>query len=243
MKMSKIRQALAVLCLTSLAWAQDAGTIAPVRPQAPIVFRPYLPVTVPPVRLANSPRLQELVRAGNLYLTAQDAIALAIENNLDLEVSRYNPLITAWQLERAEAGGALPGVPSGTSQAGSVASGQGVAGSQAAAGVTAPGASSTSGRNSNATISQIGPVTQNLDPVVQETTAFSHTSSPQPNSVQSQVINLIQNTTPVHREPATRPAQRRPRHRDLQRALFTRERANRRSESFGRPQPQCLAAA
>ena len=194
MKMSKIRQALAVLCLTSFTWAQDAATIAPVRPQAPIIFRPYLPVRIPPVRLANSPRLQELVRAGNLYLTAQDAIALAIENNLDLEVSRYNPLVTAWQLERAEAGGALPGVPSGTSQAGSVASGQGVAGSQAAAGVTAPGASSTSGRNSNATISQIGPVTQNLDPIVQETTAFSHTSSPQVDAVQSQVTNLVQNT-------------------------------------------------
>jgi outer membrane protein len=189
-----IRRALAILCLASLTWAQDAGTITPVRPQALIIFRPYLPVTVPPIRLANSPRLQELVRAGNLYLTAQDAIALALENNLDLEVSRYNSLLTEWQLERAEAGGALPGVPSGTSQAGSVASGQGVSGSQAAAGVAAPGTNATTGRNSNATISQIGPVTQNLDPIVQGTTAFSHTSSPQPDSVQSQVINLVQNT-------------------------------------------------
>ncbi len=189
------RKSIAVaLCLASLTWAQDAQNIAPIRPQAPVIFRPYLPVTVPPVRLANSPRLQELVRAGTLYLTAQDAIALALENNIDIEVGRYNPFISEWQLERAQAGGALPGVPSGASQAGSVASGQGVTGSQAAAGVTAPGASSTTGRTSNATISQIGPVTQNLDPIVQENTTFSHTSAPQPDPIQSEVANLISTT-------------------------------------------------
>jgi outer membrane protein TolC len=182
------------LCLASLTWAQDATTIEPERSQAPIIIRPYLPVTVPPVRLANSPRLQELVRAGTLYLTAQDAIALALENNIDIEVSRYNPFISAWQLERSQAGGALPGVPSSASQAGSVATGQGVSGSQTAAGVSVPGASANVNKNSNATVSQIGPVTQNLDPIVQETTTFSHTSTPQPDPEQSQVLSLIQNT-------------------------------------------------
>jgi outer membrane protein TolC len=184
------RGSVAAVCLASLAWAQD---IAPVRPQAPIIIRPYMAVIVPPVRLANSPRLSELVRAGMLYLTAQDAIALALENNIDIEVSRYNPFISEWNLERAQAGGALPGVPSGASQAGSVASGQGVAGSQAAAGVSVPGARSN-GSGSNATISQIGPVTQNLDPIVQENSTFSHLSSPQPDEVQSGVFNLIQST-------------------------------------------------
>jgi outer membrane protein len=188
------QQAAALLSLASLAWAQEVPSIEPVRPQAPVILRPYLPVTAPPVRLANSPRLQELVRAGTLYLTAQDAIALALENNIDIEVSRYNPFISAWQLERAEAGGALPGVPGGASQAGSVASGQGVAGSQAAAGVTAPGASSSAGRSTNATVSQIGPVTQNLDPIVQETTAFAHNTAPQPDPQESQVVSLISGT-------------------------------------------------
>ena len=189
------RKSIAIgLCLASLTWAQDTATIEPERPQAPVIIRPYLPVTVPPVRLANSPRLQELVRAGTLYLTAQDAIALALENNIDIEVSRYNPFISAWQMERSQAGGALPGVPSSASQAGSVATGQGVAGSQAAAGVSVPGASSNVNKNSNATISQIGPVTQNLDPILQETDTFSHTSTPQPDSLQSQVLSLVQNT-------------------------------------------------
>ncbi len=91
--MTPRRSIAIVLCLASLTWAQDAQNIAPVRPQAAVIFRPYLPVTVPPVRLANSPRLQELVRAGALYLTAQDAIALALENNIDIEVGRYNPFI------------------------------------------------------------------------------------------------------------------------------------------------------
>jgi outer membrane protein len=188
------KQAVALLCLAALTWAQDPATIEPARPRAPVIVRPYLPVTVPPVRLANSPRLQELVRAGTLYLTAQDAIALALENNIDIEVSRYNPFISAWQLERSQAGGALPGVPSSASQAGSVATGQGVSGSQAAAGVSVPGASANVNKNSNATISQIGPVTQNLDPILQETTTFSHTSTPQPDPEQSEVLALIQNT-------------------------------------------------
>ncbi|MGH9664327.1 MAG: TolC family protein, partial [Bryobacteraceae bacterium] len=100
----------------SFGWSQQAS-IAPVRPSAPVLWRPYLATGVPPVRLANSPRLRDLIRAGTLYLTAQDAIALALENNIDIEVSRYNPFATAWRLVRAQGGGALPGVPSNASQA------------------------------------------------------------------------------------------------------------------------------
>ncbi|MBZ5592866.1 MAG: TolC family protein [Acidobacteriia bacterium] len=167
--------------------------IEPVRPSAPILWRPYLAPDVPPVRLANSGRLRDLVRAGKLYLTAHQAIELALENNIDIEVARYAPLAAAWQVERAQAGGALPGVPSGASQAISVASGQGVLGSQAAAGVPGGGGNGTISRNTNATISQIGPTTQTLDPTFQEATTFSHRSIPQVNSVQSVTNVLIQN--------------------------------------------------
>ena len=146
------------------------------------------------MRLANSARLREVVRGGALYLTAQDAVALALENNIDIEVARYNPLVADWNVERAEAGGALPGVPSSASQAGSVAVGQGVAGSQAAAGVSVTGASANKAQSGNAAISQVGPVTQNLDPSIQETTTFSHTSIPQPNAVQSITPVLVSGT-------------------------------------------------
>ena len=177
----------------SCAWAQQVS-IEPIRPAASVLLRPYLAPTVPPARLSNSARLQSLIRGGNLYLTVQDAIALVLENNMDIEVARYNPIIAQWQLERSEAGGALPGVPGGASQAGSVAAGQGVAGSQAAAGVISTGGNSTSNRTSNATISQVGPVAQTLDPTFQETSTVSHTSSPQFNISQSLTSNLISTT-------------------------------------------------
>lgn len=177
----------------TFGWSQQTS-IAPVRPSAPVLWRPYLATDVPPIRLANSPRLRDLIRAGALYLTAQDAIALALENNIDIEISRYNPFATAWRLERAQAGGALPGVPSSASQAGTVAIGQGVVGSQTAAGVTTGAARTTSATAGNATISQIGPVTQTLDPTFQETSTFSHTTTPQQNVVQSVTSVLISNT-------------------------------------------------
>jgi outer membrane protein TolC len=138
--------------------------------------------------------LADLVRAGALYLTEREAIALALENNIDIEISRYNPIIARWNLERSKAGGTLPGVPSPASQAGTVAAGQGVLGSRAAAGVSIVGAGGRTSQSSNATISQIGPVTQTLDPFFQETSTFSHTTVPQPNVIQSVTSILISDT-------------------------------------------------
>src|ERR1051325_7229343 len=105
------------------------------RPGTPIPIRSYQPAIVLPVRLANSGRIYKLIRGNKLYLTVQDALVLAIENNLDLEMDRYGPLLAEWQLERAEGGGPLRGVPSGSAQVGQVASGQGVSGSQSSAGL------------------------------------------------------------------------------------------------------------
>ncbi|HEY7305022.1 MAG TPA: TolC family protein [Bryobacteraceae bacterium] len=184
---------LCLACATGPVWSQEQS-ITPVRSTKSIFVRPYLAPAVPPVRLGNSTRLRSLVRAGKLYLTVQDAIALAIENNIDIEVNRYNPLIDVWNLQRAEAGGPLPGVPSGFSQAGSVATGQGVAGSQAAAGVSTGGGNNTQNNAVNATISQIGPVTPTLDPVFQSIASYAHTSAPQSNPTLSGVENLISNT-------------------------------------------------
>jgi len=183
---------LCVIFPTTPLLAQDPG-IGPVKPAASILFRPYEAVDVPAVRLADSDRLHTLIQGGKLYLTAQDAIALALENNIDLEIARYAPISAAWRVTRAQAGGALPGVPSAASQTTSVASGQGVLGSQAAAGVQGGGSGSATRSAGNASISQIGPVTQNLDTTIQETTTFSHLSTPQSNSVQSLTSELVQN--------------------------------------------------
>ena len=183
---------LCVIFPTTPLLAQDAA-IGPISPAASIMFRPYEAVDVPAVRLGDSDRLHTLIRGGKLYLTAQDAIALALENNIDLEIARYAPISAAWRVTRAQAGGALPGVPSAASQTSSVASGQGVLGSQAAVGARGGGGGGVTGAGGNASISQVGPRTQTLDATIQETTTFSHQTTPQANSVQSLTSALVQN--------------------------------------------------
>ena len=183
--------ALSLACLMP-AFGQEQLSIQPVRPQAPILTRPYKAASVPPVRLNNSGRLGELIKGGNLYLTAHDAVLLALENNIDIEVARYNPIMLEWRLERNEAGGTLPGVPSNSSQAASNTAGQGVLGSQQAAGITG-GNTGTVRNNTNATITQIGPVTPTLDPIFQEATTLSHRSLPQSNATGSATQVIVQN--------------------------------------------------
>jgi outer membrane protein len=73
-------------------------------------IRPYEAKPVPPVNLQNSQRIFDLMRAGQLYLSLADAIALALENNLDIEVERYLPRIAETDIDRAKGGGLLRGV-------------------------------------------------------------------------------------------------------------------------------------
>lgn len=190
------RRGLATLLACGLvapsAYTQQMSTISPVKSSVPVLGW-YKTPYVPAVQLSNTSRLASLIRGGKLYLTAQDAIALALENNLDVEIARYSPILDQWNLIRAQAGGSLPGVPSGSSQVGAVASGQGVSGSEAAAGVQSGNSGGSGSGSANVTISQIGPTTPALDPVLQNTTAFSHLSSPQADAVLSQVLNLVQN--------------------------------------------------
>ncbi len=51
--------------------------------------QPYVEHPFAPVDLSNSPRIRQLLRSGNIYLSLSDAIALAIENNLDIQLERY----------------------------------------------------------------------------------------------------------------------------------------------------------
>jgi outer membrane protein TolC len=155
-------------------------------------IRPYQAPVVPPARFNNSDRIGSLIRAGKLYLSLRDAIALAIENNLDLEIDRYGPLLAASAVKRAEAGGAYRGVPSGTAQISSVDSGLGVAGSLQAAGLGSGGGNGGGGNGGAASIQQIGQVTPNLDPVLTNSTAFSHITQPQVYTLLSQTSALVQ---------------------------------------------------
>jgi outer membrane protein len=72
---------------------------------------PYQPRDVAAVDFSNSDRTDALLRGGKLYLSLQDAIALALENNLDIELQRFGQPIAGTDLLRARAGATLRGVP------------------------------------------------------------------------------------------------------------------------------------
>jgi outer membrane protein TolC len=76
----------------------------------PQLFSPYVTPFVPSPRLDNSRRLPNLIVEGKLMLRLDDAIALALENNLDIEVARYNLPIGQTDYLRAKGGGATRGV-------------------------------------------------------------------------------------------------------------------------------------
>ena len=65
---------------------------------------PYTRKYVPPISVSNSGRADSLIRAGNLYLSLADAIAMALENNIDVEVSRYSYPLADASLLSAQAG-------------------------------------------------------------------------------------------------------------------------------------------
>lgn len=176
-------------CSASQLPAQEAPQVI-TKPSVPIVIRPYLPTHVPPIRLTNSGRLNELIRGGKLYLTAQDAIALAVENNLDLEIDRYGPLTAEWNLKRQEAGGPLRGVTTQNIAQNEVTGGQGVLGAEQSTGLSQNGGGSSGG--SAGQVQQLGSITPNLDPVFQNVTAFQHFDFPQPNYIISQTNSLVE---------------------------------------------------
>lgn len=148
--------------------------------------RPYQPRSVPPVNLANSSRLSNLLKAGNLYLSAQDVVALAIENSLDIEVQRYGPLLAREVLKRAQAGGALRSVGLGVAPGPQSVSLQGV--SVASSGLSAGGNGVSSG---GGIVTQLGPAIPTLDPSFVAFANFQHATSPQSNTVLTGTTALI----------------------------------------------------
>ena len=71
---------------------------------------PYRRPTVPPLFPGEEGRLIRLIRDGKLYLSLQDALALALENNLDVEAERYDLVLARTDLTRAQGGGNLRGI-------------------------------------------------------------------------------------------------------------------------------------
>jgi outer membrane protein len=82
----------------------------------PNVLAPYKARTVPEPDFANTSRIDQLMRDGKIYLSMDDAVALALENNLDLDLARYNLNIADTDMLRAKAGSNILGVNTGIVQ-------------------------------------------------------------------------------------------------------------------------------
>jgi outer membrane protein len=131
---------LLTLTVTMGAWAQDTTQAsAPAAPQAapvsapqpqrfvmedyskpraafPNVIAPYEARHVPAPNLSNTARIDQLLHNGKIYLSINDAVALALENNLDMGIARYTLNIADTDVLRAKAGGNVLGVNFGVVQ-------------------------------------------------------------------------------------------------------------------------------
>lgn len=140
---------------------------------------PYIPRRLPPPNLANTPRIDTLMRDGKLYLSLNDALALALENNLDISIARYNLNIADTDVLRAKAGAAILGVNAGVVQN---TPGGGVGGIGATAGLSSGGTSLGAGgigAGTNGLVSStlgFGPTITSFDPVITGTLQDDHLS-------------------------------------------------------------------
>ena len=140
----------------------------------------YTAHPVPKVSFEDSPRIDKLMRAGNIYLSLRDAVALALENNLDLEYARLNPKLADANLLRASAGSLLRNVSNSISTGPSSAQLGVLAQTQLGSGGTGGGASSGSGQGgvlSGLNVQLAGTAVPNLDPAFFITTQYSHNTT------------------------------------------------------------------
>jgi outer membrane protein TolC len=83
----------------------------------PDIIAPYTPLHIDHPQFVNSPKINQLIRDGKMYLSLRDAIALALENNVDISVAQYAPWVAQTDILRTLSGGAARGAAgTGTAQ-------------------------------------------------------------------------------------------------------------------------------
>jgi outer membrane protein TolC len=181
--------------------APQAAAAAPLQYEMPKSHNPlkaYEGEEVPEPVLANSPRLDHLIRDGQLYLSLKDAIDLALENNLDLAIARYNLPIANTDILRTQAGGFFRGVNTGVVQGtpGGGIGGFGTGAPGAGAGGTTGGAGGAGSGASGLVQSTLGTGTavSSYDPFLSLTGGDEHQTSPVVNQVVYGVPSLQLNT-------------------------------------------------
>jgi outer membrane protein len=135
----------------------------------PNVLAPYKPRHVPAPNLTNTPRIEQLVRNGTIYLSMDDAVALALENNLDLDLARYNLNIADTDILRARAGSNILGVNTGIVQntpGGGVGGLSGTVGSGTGGTSVAAGGAGTGTNGLVTSTLGIGPPIPSFDPTL-----------------------------------------------------------------------------
>jgi outer membrane protein TolC len=208
-----LQRSIAIICvyatLASTVLAQTAATSAPAATQTSLPVRfdmpksrnpisAYSPDYVPEPVLANSPRLDRLIREGKLYLGLKDCINLALENNLDLAIARYNLPIANTDILRTQAGGFFRGVNTGVVQGtpGGGVGGFGTGAPGAGAGGTTSGAGGAGAGASGLVQSTLGTgtVVSSYDPLVSANVGDEHQTSPVINPAIYAVPSLQLNT-------------------------------------------------
>src|SRR5271170_3588735 len=138
----------------------------------PHLLQPYQQQEVAQPNLSNSPRIDSLLHDGKIYLSIDDAVALALENNLDIDIARYNLNIADTDFLRAKSGASILGINAGIVQntpGGGVGGLGGTVGSGAGGTTVAP---SGVGTGTNGLVSStlgIGSPITSFDPVVTST--------------------------------------------------------------------------
>jgi outer membrane protein TolC len=213
LKRSIFLRSIAIICvyamLASTMAAQTAATSAPIAAQSsvPVNFdmpkshnplNAYSPDYVPAPVLANSSRLDRLIREGKLYLSLKDCINLALENNLDLAIARYNLPIANTDILRTQAGGFFRGVNTGVVQGtpGGGVGGFGTGAPGAGAGGTTGGAGGAGAGASGLVQSTLGAGTtvSSYDPLINASVGDEHQTSPVVNQAIYGVPSLQLNT-------------------------------------------------
>jgi outer membrane protein len=151
-------------------------------PLLPNPFARYIPRDVPPPAFTNAPKIEQLVQNGKLMLSLNDAIAIALADNLDIAVARYNLPIADTDILRTKAGASFLGVNSGVvantpgggqGAIGSGVTGAGAGGTTAGAGGAGVGANGFVGSTSGA-----GPQPDSFDPAITGTFAIEQSATP-----------------------------------------------------------------
>jgi outer membrane protein len=228
---------LFLLLFAAASFAQDQATQAPPSPNPPLTPLPQAPMPqrnghpysdqdysrgkkqfpnpfvvytvreVAPLNVANSGRTDSLLIDGKLYLSLNDAVAMALEDNLDIGIQRYNLSIADTDILRTSSGAVAlgvnaglvqgtPGGQTGTTSAGGTgtsttgSTGGGVGGTTIGTGGAGAGVggivASTQGE---------GPPIDNYDPVITGTVSIEHATTPEANTIFTGTPQLNQNTT------------------------------------------------